>query len=442
MLCRAAYTRRMALGLGAGTLLAACQPLRRESALPAEAKPVKLVFWTHNYQPLMNFVEAKIQAYKSVRPNVEIEYSTAPVVDHDRKIITTSAAGSGPDGFNNGDWNYPLHQSRGFLAPVEPTAFGKRTHDEVANLYFDFSLVGLREGGKIYGIPFEWNALSLYWNRKHFQEAGLNPDNPPKDWLTLTDMAVKLTQRDAQGNITRPGFQQSYGPGTEWPLKRLHPMIVQLGGDILSRDLKTATINSPEALEALDLYTAWTTRYKVSQEGFQVPGVQNLFAAGYLPLTVNGPYFPAAIRVANPNFRYKEDWDVTTFPQWPADKNKKTASALWRWALFVGSGSKAKEEMWRFIDYITSDWQAVLTQVGYLPSRKGWQGQPITREMPWLDIFLKDLEVGVPVPQTPKYQELAKEILEMLERIYSGAQTVRQSADEAKRKIDDILKQP
>ena len=45
----------------------------------------------------------------------------------------------------------------------------------------------------------------------------------------------------------------------------------------------------------------------------------------------------------------------------------------------------------------------------------------------------------MPVPLIPKYQELAKENLEMLERVYDGAQTISESVAEFCQKIDTIL---
>ena len=53
---------------------------------------------------------------------------------------------------------------------------------------------------------------------------------------------------------------------------------------------------------------------------------------------------------------------------------------------------------------------------------------------------MKMLQIAVPVPQTPRYPELAQQNMEMMERIESGQQTPQQSADEATKKINDILK--
>ena len=214
-------------GLSAGALaLAACAAPAAAPAgdEPASAGAVELKFWTHSNVALTAFVEKKVEEYKDVMSEVSVEYTPTETAKYDERLFTSMAAGTGPDGFNSGDWNFPLLATRDWLGPVAPEAFGKASDDEVQDLFFDFSLTGMvGDDGLLYAIPLEWNALHLYYNRGAFAEAGLDPDSPPSTWEEVTELATMMTQRDDVGNITFPGFQQSYGPGTEWPFKRLHP---------------------------------------------------------------------------------------------------------------------------------------------------------------------------------------------------------------------------
>ena len=77
------------------------------ASAPAVVKtPVALKFWTHQNQAMVAYIEKKIEEYKSVRPNVTIEHSPVDVQPHEDRLFTSLAAGSGPDGFNMGDWNF------------------------------------------------------------------------------------------------------------------------------------------------------------------------------------------------------------------------------------------------------------------------------------------------------------------------------------------------
>ena len=299
------------------------------------------------------------------------------------------------------------------------------------------------EDGLLYSIPLEWNALHLYYNRAALAEGGFDPDSPPTTWEEVTDMAVALTQTDDVGNIIFPGFQQSYGPGTEWPMKRLHPMLVQSGLDFLNENLTECALNNPEAIEVIEYYTAWTTDLGVAMQGFEVPGVKgNPFRSGYVGMDLSGSYNTGSIKRANPDWEYGTDdgWDVSNFPQWSEGRLKQPASAMWRWGAFVNSESPNPAEAWSFVHFLVEDSTELNSEVGYIPSLKGWLDDPANIEVsPWLPIQKKDLEIGVPVPQTAQYQQLAKLVLEMLERVYDGSQTVSESVAEACGRIDNML---
>ena len=439
-------------GVTAGAaVLAACAPAAAPTGAPATEgggapatkKPVELRFWTHANIALTDFVQKKIDEYKSVRPDVTIEYAFAEVADHEQRLFTSLAAGTGPDGFNMGDWNYPLLNTKDWLAPVDPAAWEQNSHEDLQNLFFDYSLTGLVRDGQMMAVPLEWNALDLYYNRAAYEEAGLDPDKPAQTWDEVTEYAIKMTKRDEVGNITFQGFQQSYGPGTEWTLKRIHPMLVQAGLDFLNEDLTRCAINTPEAIAILEYYTDWTTKHKVAMQGFEVPGVKGSpFRAGYSGMDLSGSYNVGSMKRANPDWEFGVEggWDIAPFPQWGDERQKQDASAMWRWAAFVNKNSPNAEEMWNFIAFMLADVNEVNDEVGYIPSLKGWlDNEENYVDRPWLPVQKQDLEIGVPVPQTPKYQQLAQQILDMTERVYDGSQTVSESVAEACQKIDAIL---
>ncbi len=407
----------------------------------AGAAPVKLVFWTHNYQPLIAYTEKKIKEYKQELPNVDIEYSNTDVPSHERRIVTTLAAGAGfPDGFNSGEYWVAMHNEKKNIQTIPPEAFGKSSPAELNSLFYDYALPGLVVEGKMYAMPIEWNALSLYYNVKWFAKAGIT--KVPTDWNELTEAAVKLTERDSAGNIQKPGYQLTYNQ-TEWPLKRLNPMIVGLGGSLLNAEGTECFLNKPEAIEAIQQYTDWTAKHKVSMKGYQVPNLNNsqsLMAGGYYPMQTTGPYFAAALKSANANFKFGEDWNVAPPPQWPGAKAKKQTTALWRWALYLSAPSKSGLDMAKFFSFVLKDWKGVHTEVGFIPSLKGWENEAYTKEMPWLPQQMKDLQIAVPVPQTPRYPEIAQANLEMIERIESGQAKVQDAANEATKRINDALK--
>jgi multiple sugar transport system substrate-binding protein len=59
---------------------------------------------------------------------------------------------------------------------------------------------------KLYAYPIVADARAVALRVSAFKEAGLDPDKPPKSMAELKVAAEKLTKRDANGTITRAGF--------------------------------------------------------------------------------------------------------------------------------------------------------------------------------------------------------------------------------------------
>ena len=58
----------------------------------------------------------------------------------------------------------------------------------------------------LYAMPFGLLVPIMYYNKVPFREAGLDPEQPPRDLDEVRAASEKLVQRDSAGNITRYGF--------------------------------------------------------------------------------------------------------------------------------------------------------------------------------------------------------------------------------------------
>ncbi|TEU19193.1 MAG: ABC transporter substrate-binding protein, partial [Anaerolineales bacterium] len=59
---------------------------------------------------------------------------------------------------------------------------------------------------KFYSMPFNVSNPILYYNKKAFEEVGLDPDSPPRTLQEVREYSEKLIERDAGGNVTRSGI--------------------------------------------------------------------------------------------------------------------------------------------------------------------------------------------------------------------------------------------
>ncbi|MEU9481724.1 extracellular solute-binding protein [Streptomyces sp. NPDC048191] len=99
--------------------------------------------------------------------------------------------------------------------------------------------------GKIYGIPRTNYTMGVIINRKLFQKAGLNPDQPPQTWVEVEADAKKIT---ALGKGIAGYGDYSAGNNGGW---HFTAEIYAQGGRMVSDDGTTAAFNNAQGLAVL-----------------------------------------------------------------------------------------------------------------------------------------------------------------------------------------------
>jgi ABC-type glycerol-3-phosphate transport system substrate-binding protein len=137
--------------------------------------------------------------------------------------------------------------------------------------------------GKIYALSQNESSLILFYNKDHFAEAGIT-DIPAKwddawTYKQLIDAAVKLTKRDASGNIIRYGLSPNmFTPDAinEGMTFTLLNWLWNNGCEYVDKDYKTASgyLDSPQSIKVLQEFGELYTKYKVAplqniDQGFQ-----------------------------------------------------------------------------------------------------------------------------------------------------------------------------
>lgn len=100
-------------------------------------------------------------------------------------------------------------------------------------------------GGKVYGVPIGANTLALYYNKSVLDAAGVDPA-AITDWSTLTAALAKVTAAGKKG-ITFSAI------GTEEGSFQFLPWF-------WGADAQLTTVDSPEAVAALSLWTDWLAK--------------------------------------------------------------------------------------------------------------------------------------------------------------------------------------
>jgi sn-glycerol 3-phosphate transport system substrate-binding protein len=118
--------------------------------------------------------------------------------------------------------------------------------------------------GKTYGIPFQRSTIVMYYNKDAFREVGLDPEQPPKTWDEMADVAGKLVKKSENGDTSRWGLMI---PSTGYPYWMFGALAKQQGETLMNNDGTTVNFNSERMIEALQYWRDLGSKYKVMPQG-------------------------------------------------------------------------------------------------------------------------------------------------------------------------------
>lgn len=141
--------------------------------------------------------------FKKTYPMMNVEPDFATYNNLNEKMSTSIAAGIPYDVMVTGvGWIQPFASKRIFADLAD---FGV-TNDVIADKSIAAMIPAATYNGKLYAYPLLADARAVGLRVSAFREAGLDPDKPPTTMAEIKAAAEKLTKRNAQGTITRPGF--------------------------------------------------------------------------------------------------------------------------------------------------------------------------------------------------------------------------------------------
>ncbi|MQA06103.1 MAG: extracellular solute-binding protein [Streptosporangiales bacterium] len=214
---------------------------------------VTLTFWTHTHPPMVKLNKALIAEYEKKHPNVTIEYQTIPNTEFGTKMLTALSNGTGPDIINMDDNALRgEYIPKSLIAPIDAKAFGKGSVKELEQTYEPNMLAGAKDAkGTLYGVPSELNSTAFAINVKHFRDAGLDPNKPPKTWDDVAAYGKKLV---VAGHGQAFNFSYIH---SGWYSQMYQTLLNQTGGSMVNESCDGATVNQPKSAQAMQIWATW-----------------------------------------------------------------------------------------------------------------------------------------------------------------------------------------
>ncbi|OUM98989.1 MAG: hypothetical protein BAA02_14950 [Paenibacillaceae bacterium ZCTH02-B3] len=381
----------------------------------------------------------KVAAYKDANPNVTIQVETVPFGDLLKRITASNLSGGGADIYHiYNAWLPELSGSKS-IVPA-PDAY----KSDIVSAYGENIVSSVSYNGQIYGYPTELTGYALNYNKRLFEEAGISA--PPGNWDELLDYAQRLTKKENGQTV-----QQGFGVIIGWDSGVVHPWLTLLqsnGGRFLSEDLSTTELDTPQALEALELYRklveSGATNPEMGLSNASTTGpYMNNFELGKTAMIIMANWWKGSLQ-ATMGDRFQ---DVATAPIPVGPSGSKPVSLFYSWLYAISAFSKQQEEAWKFLQWLNSpqgegqssiqgDW---LMAQGIIPSRLSDQEahKANLQDDPFMKTYVDLLKDARSFPVIPRAAEITSTLQGHIEQVLYSRAT---PADALKAASSDIQK--
>lgn len=292
---------------------------------------LRLSIWDANQKPALDQI---VTRFSEENPDVKVSIEVVPRADYVSKLETAIVGRNAPDVFWNALPDRFLELARSGLI--------EKLDDRVAADGVDLSPIApaLLEAftfeGSLYAIPKDFDTVGLWYNKAHFDAAGLSYPDDSWTWETLRENAKKLTDpaKNVYGFVVNAGTRNGY-----------YNFIAQNGGDVLTDDFKSG-FDQPATVEALQFMTDLILVDKVSPTIQQTEEVnaQTRFKTGQAAMILDGSW--RAREFADDPYTL-ENADVAVLPQ-----GVVRASSSGTLGYSIYSGSPHKEEAWALLKFL------------------------------------------------------------------------------------------
>jgi multiple sugar transport system substrate-binding protein len=171
-----------------------------------------------------------------------------------QKLQTAMTSGTGPDVFILGSTFVPTAVATDGFRELS-TADWKKAGGKERIFPRQLTMAGTTPD-KLITVPFVMRPFGMVYNTELFEKAGLSA--PPKTWNEFVEYAKEMTDPSQKVYGAEMDPADSYDP---W--KILWTFTRQMGGDYVSKDLKTAQFTSEEVETAVRFWFDWVTKYKI-----------------------------------------------------------------------------------------------------------------------------------------------------------------------------------
>jgi multiple sugar transport system substrate-binding protein len=387
--------------------------------------PVELRFIINNDNPTL--VE-QIKQFESENKDIKVNVEKIPLDQFFEKVETMIAGDRAPDLLYTPVLATKRYANLDLLLDVS-----SELSDEEKNDFLPSSIVSVKKGDKIYGLPHFTDDIAVFYNKNLFEKAGVSvPASIDETWSW--DQFLDAAEQVKKANNLK------YGVSTGSDVSQFLPFLYQSKGSVLNKDQSAAGIDSKNSIEAIKWFKSWFDRGLASKESFVgSEKADELFKQGKLPMVIT---FSGLINTFETDIK-DFDYGVTYMP-----KKDVTATKLGGSNIVAFKNTKHQKEAVKLMKYLTStDVMAdFAAKQGVIPTTKSAQEKvdygPISEGMKVIttevnsvpDFAVKDFSI-------PEYLGYKSVLTSELQTVILGEKSPEKAAKDIESQINtSVLK--
>lgn len=413
------------------SLISGCSSVEKTSE-----GPVEIEFWYGLGGKLGKEVEKKIKAFNESQTEVKVIGVAQGSYDETlQKLQAAIAAKKVPAAVLIKNDPMTAYAKKGALAPL--TQFINEDEDFNSD---DFISAFYQQGNindEQYALPMYGTTQVLYYRKDLFEKAGIAPEQL-KTWTSLADAAEKLTKKNGENT-------EVFGWAPMWGADNMIDAALSNGAKYLSPDGKKVNIDSPEWIEAWEIFRKGihvdkTMKIHHGGQGWEywyktIDDVMKGRAAGYIGSSGDQGDLDFSIIGAYP----QPGWDGKQAAPHagahmgaiPALASKEQQKAAYKWLKYFTNSEN------------TADWSI---KSGYIPVRKSAQDVPAYKEFaaknPQIAVPLQQAQIATPPFVDPTGGKIYDALVKAADKVeiegISAESALKEAAKEAQRALDKV----
>ena len=459
---------RLSAFAGAGALLAACTPQvvketivvqetvvvekakeveKVVTSVPKPAEKVSLDLWEWATDAELEAIKAATQLFNDRNPLIQVNVIPTPQANQTlTKLMSAIAGNSAPDIAHVDMFTVVSWAARLAFEDMTPLAEADRV--DINKEYFDWAVKEGTYKGRLYALTILQGQQVFLWNKKHFRDAGLDPERPPKSAEEMLQYADKLDKKEGS-KYSRVGFDPLSGV-LEWAISFFWAGCTKDApadaNPFYDYKAMKCTVNDPRIVEALKWKVDWVKRYGIEElAGFRSSfgwAEQDPLGQGLVSMQLSGTWVHDMLGKYFPDL----EWGAGPTPVPEKYGGTSLSACVGPEGYSIPRGALAKghlQQAWQYCKFVSgAEANMIIQKSGdWLPCRPDMMGDPWYKRTPQMEFFISMLPCCWNRPTIPEGNLLWTTTIEAEDKAVHDKGEPQQLLDEVAKGVDEAMKQ-